>query len=460
VLIDIAEVLSKPPDGDEPRLSGIGLDLEHDGRYYRVPLSYYARWDDEGRRFSDMRKVPSVKLCYYDPGNNMQMFLLHARCYTLLEEFFYPRPVSVVRLAELCSSCPEQKNSLNWGHDYDEMIPLRHYYPWDELNIDCSGTEYELEGDPLEISELAEILYTAQLDTPKKTKTHSKWIHHETVANCFTRLPPEILGYIMTYLPTDDVQALSRTCKGLKIYIPSELEPSFWMSRFQEPFEFDSIFEVHKYKGKLDWKSLYCEVAKTMSESLGLSSRDSIWYIIQSGLSDLLSLHRNSGRTLQLPNKDKLRWKEVYGDLRQREGRYRSIDFNRGCKRFYTQCTSIPTLRQVVVSTIFIGNTSYITGLCFISDQGLEIGLGYRARGDRPSQNVTDQVINTSGIQGFLVALGSKGIQGLRLTSDLGQLSPWIGHSDGLLKTRRLANFKHISALEAGFDVSFFLYYL
>jgi hypothetical protein len=161
---------------------------------------------------------------------------------------------------------------------------------------------------------------------------------------------------------------------------------------------------------------------------------------------------------LQLPNKDKLRWKEVYGDLRQREGS--SIDFNRGCKRFYTQCTSIPTLRQVVVSTIFIGNTSYITGLCFISDQGLEIGLGYRARGDRPSQNVTDQVINTSGIQGFLVALGSKGIQGLRLISDLGQLSPWIGHSDGLLKTRRLANFKHISALEAGFDVSFFLYYL
>ena len=31
VLIDIAEVLSKPPDGDEPRLSGVGLDIDLDG---------------------------------------------------------------------------------------------------------------------------------------------------------------------------------------------------------------------------------------------------------------------------------------------------------------------------------------------------------------------------------------------------------------------------------------------
>ena len=89
-----------------------------------------------------------------------------------------------------------------------------------------------------------------------------------------------------------------------------------------------------------------------------------------------------------------------------REKRYPAQEFTRGCKRFYTQRTSIPALRQVVVSTIFIGNTSYITGLRFISNQGLEVGLGYVARGDMPSQIITDQVINTSDIQGFIVALG------------------------------------------------------
>lgn len=62
MLIDIAEVLSKPPDGNEPRLSGVGLDLDMEDGRDRVPLSYNARRDDDGRRFSDMRKVPSLQL--------------------------------------------------------------------------------------------------------------------------------------------------------------------------------------------------------------------------------------------------------------------------------------------------------------------------------------------------------------------------------------------------------------
>ncbi|KIM93620.1 hypothetical protein OIDMADRAFT_96154, partial [Oidiodendron maius Zn] len=391
-------------------------------------------------------------------------FPLHAQCYTLLEEFFYPTPVSVARLEELCRSCPEQLGSLNWGHDYGEIVQLQHNNPWDELDI-ATHQECELE-DPLEIPELAKILYAVQLDRPMKTQINGKWMLpkrilpkrillkriYETVANYFTKFPREILGYIMTYLPTDDVKALSRTCKELNVHIPSELGPSFWFSRFQSPFEFDFIFEVHKFQGKLDWKSLYFEVAKTRSKSPGLESRKYIWNIIRSPLSDLLSLRMNGDRELQLPKKGKLRWKEVYGDLRQREGRCRPRDFRRGCKRFHSQSTFIPTLRQVIVSAIFIGNASYITGLSFISDKGLEIGLGYRAGGDKLSQNITDQVINTSSIKGFIVALGSKGIQALQLIIDHGELSPWVGHSDGLLKTRRLANFKHIAALKAQFD--------
>ena len=248
VLIDIAEVLSKPPDGNEPRLSGVGLDLDMEDGRDRVPLSYNARWDDDGRRFSDLRKVHSLQL---DLGHQRkQGFPLHARCYTLLEEFFCPRPVPVARLEELCRSCPEQHSALNWGHDYGEGILLRHESHWDELDIESDielRPEWYFDGDPLEIPELTKILYAAQLDRPKRMKRDFKQIH-ETVANCFTGLPHEILGYIIPYLPTDDVKALSRTCKGLQIYIPSELETSFWISRFQPPFEFDFFLRYTSIK--------------------------------------------------------------------------------------------------------------------------------------------------------------------------------------------------------------------
>lgn len=265
----------------------------------------------------------------------------------------------------------------------------------------------------------------------------------------------------MIFMHTNDVKTLSQTCKGLKIYIPSESDTSFWASRFQIPFEFSFVFETQHYKGKLDWRSLYFKIVCAIHKSPGLQSREHIWGLIQSPFSELLSLDWNSNPILQPTNEieDKLGWKEVYGDLRQRDGRHPSFEFTRGCKRFYCQRTLLPTgMRQVIISTIIIGNTSYITGLRFISPKGSEIALGHTAKEDNSSPNFSDQVINATSIQGFIIALGSKGIQALRLIFNLSQLSPWVGYPDGFLKTRRLGNFKSITALEAGFDVS--LYYI
>jgi hypothetical protein len=195
-----------------------------------------------------------------------------------------------------------------------------------------------------------------------------------------------------------------------------------------------------------------------MCESSGLANREYVWGIIESPLSELLSLRLDSGQTLQPldKKKKKLRWKEVHGDLEQKSGRY-TYGFKRGCNRFHTQRTSMPTLLcKVVVSTISIEDISYVTGLRLISSEGLEIGLGYTADRDMPSPNIADQAINMTHLEGFIIALGSRGIQALQLIFDLGQVSPWIGCPDRLLKTRRLANFKSIAALEAGFDVGLF----
>jgi hypothetical protein len=445
-----------------------------------VLLSYDARWDDEGGQLADMHNVPSVKIdkapFMHPDQQRFQGFLLHAQCSTLLTEFFYPRPIPIARLIDLCKSCPTDTDNgildlgyscrscptdngiLDLGHSCRELVTIRYRNPWDEFDI--QSRQIRLEADLLKIPELEEALHNAQRGKSDEKTIDLKQIH-KAIGNCFTKLPHEILGYIMTFMYTNDVKTLSQTCKGLKIYIPSELDTSFWASRFQAPFEFSFVFEAQQHKGTLDWRSFYFKIVSAMHKSPRLRSREYIWGLIQSPISELLSLCWNSNPILQPTNEieDKLRWKEVYGDLRQRQGAHlpQKFDFERGCKRFYRQRTLIPTLiHQIIISTIIIRNTSYITGLRFISPKGSEITLGYTAKGDKSSPNFLDQVINATSIQGFIVALGSKGIQALRLVFNLGQLSPWVGYPDGFLKTRRLANFKSITALEAGFDVSFY----
>ena len=125
-----------------------------------------------------------------------------------------------------------------------------------------------------------------------------------------------------------------------------------------------------------------------------------------------------------------------------------------GCKRFRTKRIRISTLRKVTVSTVLVGNATYITGVCFTSIEGLEVGLGYTAGGDESSLSITEHFMNTTSLTGFILAVGSRGIQALRLITCGRRLSQWLGCPDGLCQTRRLATFKSPVALKAGLDVS------
>lgn len=120
-------------------------------------------------------------------------------------------------------------------------------------------------------------------------------------------------------------------------------------------------------------------------------------------------------------------------------------------QRFYKQKTSIPiTLQQVVVSSILIGDMTYIIGIRFIPLQGQMVCLGYKGK---PSENLMVQSIEITSIQGFILAVGSKGINALQLITKSGRLSQWFGYPQGLPKTHRLTTFESIIVLEAGFDV-------
>jgi hypothetical protein len=452
------EVFSGPPDLREPKVSGVGLNHDPDDIFYVVPSSYDARWDDDGYQFPATDGLPMMRQY---PSNGRHGFIFHAVCYSLLQEFFHPRRVPVARLLEICKSCPFQYLGLSWGHDYGGIVHLMNQHPWEDQDVD-NVEQPELHqhrrADPWNIPELKELLQVTKLDMPKKQRVNSTKLTliDDILSNCFMRLPLEILEYIVTYLPTDDVVILARTSKWLAMNIPSALGPLFWASRFQPPFELDFVFEARKDRGRIDWRSLYFGVVKAIHRSPGLQNRKRIWGLIRSPLSELICMHWNGSLALcpLEQNKDELRWKEVHGNLQPLEHVPGTARFKAGCKRFHIQRTSIPILlRQVVVSTILIGNATYVTCVRFIPNEGPGVYLGYTAEGKISSSNTADQFMDTTGILGFILAIGSRGIQALQFISYTGQLSQWFGRPEGLPQTRRLATSKSITALEAGFDV-------
>lgn len=458
-------------------MSGVGLNHDPNGSFYVVPFCYDARWDDEGYQFPAENEL-SMMVQFPDEGRHG--FILHAVCYSLLQRFFQPEPVPVARLLEICKSCPFQYLGLSWDHDYGGIVRLKNTYPWDQdLDpLEQPKLHRYRQADPWNIPELKEHLQRTQLGMPKRRRVNSTKLNlidglgsncvtrrgvkstklnliDGAVSNCFTRLPLEVLGHIVTYLPTDEVRTLDRTSKGLAKIIPSVLGPSFWASRFYPPFELDFVFEAQEYKGELDWRSLYFRMGKALHRSRGLRNRKRIWGLIRSPLSELACMHWTGSLALRPldGHEVKLTWKEMHGDLQPLQHRVGTSGFVTGCKRFHTQRTSIPTLlRQVAVCTISIGNATYVTGLRFIPNEGLEVCLGYTVEGKGSS--LTEQFMDTTGVQGFILAIGLRGVRALQFISCTGQLSKWVGCPKDLPITRRLATSQSITMLEAGFDVS------
>jgi hypothetical protein len=183
-----------------------------------------------------------------------------------------------------------------------------------------------------------------------------------------------------------------------------------------------------------------------------------MWGLIKQ-LSELISVEWEGGQGLLPLTSDENEWKEVHGWIQLPERDENISGIKRGCVRLYSQHTSIPALLcRIVVSTVSIGTATYITGLCFISkapvsNQESKICLGY----------TKELSLETTGLQGFIIAVGSRGIHAIRFVTPR-QLSPWFGNPKGVpITTRRLVSYKPITALKAGFDVRltyFFLHYL
>ena len=384
-------------------------------------------------------------------ANGRHGFIFHEACWSLLQEAYHPEAIPLARLLEVCRSLPFplQGTGVSWGHDYGGLVLLdnQSHYPWEDRLIDRhddSITCRHARENPFDVLEIQRLLKELPQCPPCCEKlSSSRPISKE--GDYFARLPWEICEEIALYLPTTDMLSVRRASRAFSHIFSSQ---PLWASRFKSNADRGFLFESRNSKKSRDWRSLYRRTNDVHSPP-GLQNRKRIWGLILS-LMDVLSMRWNDSSKL-CPwdvNRAGLRWREIVGDLSQEQplGPYRA--FNEGCRLFNKQSTSIPDLLfQIAFSVVRFGDTEYIAGIRFIPSKGTDICLGYRAK-------AKELVLDVTVLRGFVSAVGSRGIQALQIITGKGQVSQWFGCPSESPRTRRLAVFGSIAAIEAGFDVS------
>ena len=413
-----------------------------------MPSDYAVRWNDVGYDFSVHDELPVMR---QHVANGRHGFVSHEACWSLLQEAYHPEAIPLARLLEVCRSLPFplQGTGVSWGHDYGGLVLFdnQSHYPWEDRLVerhDDSITYRHAKENPYDILEIQRLLNEPPQHPPCWKKFDSLRPSSKT-GDFFARLPWEICEEIALYLPTTDILNVRRASRAFFHIFSSQ---PFWASRFQANAERGFVFESRNSKKPKDWRSLY-RCTNDVYSPPGLRNRKRIWGLILS-LIDVLSMRWNDSSQL-CPwdlSRAGFSWSEMTGDLIQEQlfGPYRG--FNEGCRLFNKQTTFIPDhLSQIAFSIIRDGDTEYIAGIRLIPNKGTDICLGYRAEGK-------ELLLNITVLKGFISAVGSRGIQALQIVTGKGQISQWFGRPSESPRTRRLAMFESIAAIEAGFDVS------
>lgn len=431
-------------------LTGVGLYTEPRRGDFIAPPNPSSRWDDPGYErperdgFGAMSKVE---------WNHRRGFVFHDECWSLLEQAFYPNPVPLVRVFEVCDSLPLVMGggSINWGHDYGGLALLRDgFFPWEERFADRQFPDGWLEtpysAEPLAALEVDEVL----ADTPRAADIPrvTPGILPSTVSSGqdpFNMLPVEPCLAIALYLPTPD--ALNARLASRSFW-PIFSSQQFWASRFKGGLERSWLFEVWHLNDVRDWRWLYyCTTDGRIGR--GLRNRKRIWGLIQH-LAVLLELRLHD---LELsppwkpPLEESRTWVLAGGNMEEEPFEFSQLE--NGCRRFRSRQLAIPgSVSQVSASTARVGNSAYIAGISLATAAGEVLRLGY--------QGASERSIQVSCLTGFNVAVGLGGIHAIQCI-DGDAPSTWLGCPDDAPKTERLAVGTQITALEVAFDVRIFV---
>lgn len=417
-------------------ISGVGCyDDPSDGVWIAPPLPHM-RWDDHGYTKQIRDEIPVMK---QRPENNRHGYIVHDACWGLLRKAVELDDIPLERLYRICSSLPFpiQGIGVSWGHDYMGLSTINNqdHYPWEDRLVEqySKSEAYQYARyNPYDVPELHELLsMSSQEDRNSDLRTNSK--------NCFSVLPWEIREAIAIHLSTRDMANLLMSSKT---FLPLLNSQTFWRSRFQGGRDRDFVFEIRAKRPK-DWIYLY-QMTNDAQSPPGLKNRKRIWSLTKAVVNLLrfqLVQYTDYSHVILDPDP---RW-TVAADIKQ--GTVSNYSFNEGCRLFEKQSTILPRdLVKIAFSVTEEGISGYLAGIRFTSKDGSHICLGYIAEDKELSVDIAT-------LKGFVLAMGSRGIQALKVVNGDGRVTRWFGCPRNSPVTERLVGSEAISALEIGLDV-------
>lgn len=434
-----------------------------------APSDSDIRWDDPGYEFSPEDVFPPLIGVPRQPSPG---FIFHETCWELLQKILSPSPVPVKRLYNICLSCPAHKKGwLDWGHDYGRLmdrLPMERY-PWENVYVvgyvkrylgDEDSPLTYFKSDPLHVPELQQALADSRERQESSCPNLISPVFRE-MPDCFQRLPQELLEYIQMLLPSRSVSSLRKVSRS---FASLPLSQAFWASRFERSQERGFVYEatdstcsdIAEQRCR-DWKVLYQKTALNAASSREMMNRKRIWESTRD-LADLLlqrpltgpGLERSKHGVLGDMPQGKDVWRAAGGDFLSRSQGHPPSGMP--CRAIFEQTVTIPEeLNHIGVSTCSFSGKRYICGLRFISDQEDDVLMGYVL----PNTEMHIEVRELNGrLNGFVLAIGPRGIHALRATTTAGNISSWVGYPDRLPQTIRLCMKKPVESLRAFFDVS------
>ena len=247
-------------------------------------------------------------------------FPFHESCWRLLVLVRPGESVNVRALLDVFGSLPVQSGVLNFGHDYGGNA----CYSWHPGSIPAGDgpplvpreTHPHQRCDPLELPELQTFLDEGRFDGEPSCGGGT---HASTGRDPLSKLPREILQYIVECLPTADVLHLRQSSAACA---STPLSQSFWSSCFAPGREFEAVFEdpdAPSLRGR--WCSMY-HLLKPIARTDPFVNRDRVWKLARS-LWDIVDQVTSTSFCDDLERLDSLRWLDACTALKHNEEAFR-----------------------------------------------------------------------------------------------------------------------------------------
>ncbi|PKY00137.1 hypothetical protein P168DRAFT_307768 [Aspergillus campestris IBT 28561] len=432
-------------------VSGVGLYDEGVTSRCIAPPQYTARWNDPGYTFPQDDEIGVLDR---KPVNGRYGFVFHEACWSLLEHSYDPEQVPIARLYEVCRSLPLRMlvRGVAWGYtfggvwclDYYGFDPREDGFPCHSLNTKDGPLPWTR--NPCVVPEIISLLEgTPEGPLPRRT-CHS--CPASGNGDVFSSVPQEIRDTVAALLSTADI---CRLRLASRTFVSTFSSQHFWRSRFQPGGERSWLGEIQGLPAFSNWCWLYDRTKRELLPPELLNRQRVNGLILQ--IHQILNLRSSEvsvhcSQATQMPVTP---WREVSADLRPRsDNRFFDeiawFNFDQGCRLLHTQTINIPErLAQVSFSLLDLNGKKYVTGMRVTADDGTTLSIGYSADKAWFPEPVTN-------LNGFKLAIGSRGVQGIQVMHGDGRASQWFGSPEIAPHTQRLVCSKGIAALEAGFD--------